>query len=165
MSTRHLSSRRLAAATIGSLVAGAVLLNSLSAFAQGRPDDRGDSHGQEQGQMRQDHGQDRGRGPEQGKSQNGPQGGSPFADNERSAISGYYGKLPPGQVKHGRIPPGHQVVRGGTLPVGYGAPLPPGLQKRLPPRPGYERVVVGSDVLLVEIASRVIVDILTGAVK
>ncbi|MFN4354230.1 anti-virulence regulator CigR family protein [Parvibaculum sp.] len=53
-----------------------------------------------------------------------------------------------------------------------GKPLPPGIAKRylpgdlvagLPARPGYERIIVGSDILLVSIATGIIADILTGA--
>jgi hypothetical protein len=55
----------------------------------------------------------------------------------------------------------------------YGAaPLPPGIAKkyppgpllaRLPPRPGYEWVLVGRDVLLVSLATAVVVDVLRDA--
>lgn len=86
----------------------------------------------------------------------------------RSASSGASG-LPPGLAKRQQLPPGlqKQIREKGTLP--------PGLQKRLLPGelegrlsrlpPGYERVIVGADVLLVEIATRVIVDILADVLR
>ena len=51
-------------------------------------------------------------------------------------------------------------------------PLPPGIAKRyfpadlvgiLPPRPGQQWVIAGTDVLLVEVATNVVVDLLRGA--
>ena len=51
-----------------------------------------------------------------------------------------------------------------------GKPLPPGIAKRylpqrlvsaLPPRPGYEWIVVDRDVLLIAVATAIIVDVLT----
>lgn len=74
---------------------------------------------------------------------------------------------PPGKKEKG-LPPGIQkkLARGGTLPPGIAKQyLPDGLIKQLPPVPqGYERRIVGNDVLLVEIDTGVIADIITDAI-
>ena len=99
-----------------------------------------------------------------------------FAEHDRIVIRDYYrhpssgaSGLPPGLAKKQQLPPGlqKQVREKGTLP--------PGLQKRLLPGelegrlsrlpPGYERVIVGADVVIVEIATRIIVDILADILK
>ncbi len=72
--------------------------------------------------------------------------------------------MPPGLAKRDRLPPGleKQLKRNGHLPPGLEKKaLPPSLARQLPPVPrGYERVVVDNDVLLIELASGLIVDIL-----
>jgi Ni/Co efflux regulator RcnB len=92
--------------------------------------------------------------------------GPGFSDQERQAILDYYADprhrgpgdraLPPGIAK--------KVARGGALPPGIAKRyLPRDLDTRLPPPPpGAERVVVGSDVLLVEIDTGFIFDVLKG---
>jgi hypothetical protein len=99
-----------------------------------------------------------------------------FAERDKIVIRDYYrdpgsgaSGLPPGLAKKQQLPPGlqKQVREKGTLP--------PGLQKRLLPGelegrltrlpPGYERVIVGADVVIVEIATRIIVDILADILK
>jgi len=65
-----------------------------------------------------------------------------------------------------RLPPGiaKKVARGGALPPGIAKKaLPGGLLSRLPARPGQEWRVIGTDVLIVEIATGVIVDVLKDA--
>jgi hypothetical protein len=73
-----------------------------------------------------------------------------------------------GPPKKKGLPPGIQkkLARGGTLPPGIAKQyLPDGLIKQLPAVPhGYERRIVGSDVLLVEINTGVIADIITDAI-
>ena len=73
-----------------------------------------------------------------------------------------------GPPKKKGLPPGIQkkLARGGTLPPGIAKQyLPDGLIKQLPPPPhGYERRIVGSDVLLVAIDTGVIADIITDAI-
>ena len=73
-----------------------------------------------------------------------------------------------GPPKKKGLPPGIQkkLARGGTLPPGIAKQyLPDGLVTQLPPSPhGYERRIVGSDVLLVEIDTGVIADIITDAI-
>jgi hypothetical protein len=62
--------------------------------------------------------------------------------------------LPPGIAKN--------LARGKPLPPGIAKrALPGGLQTRLPAYPGHEVIIVDRDVILVDIATRVIVDILT----
>jgi Ni/Co efflux regulator RcnB len=66
------------------------------------------------------------------------------------------------------LPPGIQkkLDRGGTLPPGIAKRyLPDDLEHRLPSPPhGYERTIVGNDVLLVEIDTGRIADIVTDAI-
>jgi len=107
-----------------------------------------------------------------------------FAEAERQAIYKYYGKHPeyyreyaykrdtgPGKGnKHKKkgLPPGiaMKLERGGTLPPGIAKQFLPGdLESQLPSvLRGYERRVVGADVLLVDIATGVIADIIVDAV-
>jgi Ni/Co efflux regulator RcnB len=67
----------------------------------------------------------------------------------------------PGSAKP--LPPGiaKKVARGGTLPPGIAKRyLPQDLLVQLPPRPGYQWVVVDNDVVLIAAATGLIVDIL-----
>ncbi len=62
--------------------------------------------------------------------------------------------LPPGIAKN--------LARGKALPPGIAKrALPSGLLTRLPSYPGHEVIIVDRDVILVDIATQVIVDILT----
>ena len=60
-----------------------------------------------------------------------------------------------------------QLQRNGTLPPGLAKkPLPPGLSGRLPPlAPGTARYVIDSDVVLIQKATGLILDILSGVAK
>lgn len=73
-----------------------------------------------------------------------------------------------GKKKHKGLPPGiaKNLARGKPLPPGIAKQfLPDGLRHALPVPPiGYERIIVDGKVLLVEIATRVIHDILVDAV-
>lgn len=63
--------------------------------------------------------------------------------------------LPPGIAKN--------LARGKPLPPGIAKRyLPQGLLAQLPPRPGYEWVTAGRDILLVDVVAAVIVDLLKG---
>lgn len=64
------------------------------------------------------------------------------------------GHLPPGLEKH--------IRRNGQLPPGLeGRALPPGLAKRLPaPAAGTQRRIVGNDIVLVDTATQVILDVI-----
>ena len=70
--------------------------------------------------------------------------------------------------KKKRLPPGiaKKLERGGTLPPGIAKKyIPKDLAKTLPKPPdGYEHVIVGSDVLSVEIETGKIADIITSAI-
>jgi len=95
-----------------------------------------------------------------------------FSDDEVRIINAYYRdhvttKDHKGKKPHG-LPPGiaKNLQRGKPLPPGIAKQhLPHGLHESLPPPPsGYERIIVDGRVLLVEIATRVIHDILTDIV-
>ncbi len=67
----------------------------------------------------------------------------------------------PGNAKP--LPPGiaKKVARGGTLPPGIAKRyLPQDLLVQLPPRPGYQWVMVDNDLVLIAAATGLIVDIL-----
>lgn len=101
-----------------------------------------------------------------------------FTETERRIIHEYYGEIGHGDRgnkdkgkgpgKKGKLPPGlqMQLEKNGRLPPGLEKKsLPGGLAGELPPVPkGYERVIVGSDVLLVHTASQLIADIITDVV-
>ncbi len=77
---------------------------------------------------------------------------------EKSKNKGKNKGLPPGIAKN--------LQRGKPLPPGIAKRnLPPGLDSSLPERHhGYERIIVGNDVVLVEIDTGEIADIITDAV-
>jgi len=78
-----------------------------------------------------------------------------YLDRNRSAFAGAQ-SLPPGIAR--------KVERGGALPPGIAKKtLPTGLLAQLPARPGQEWRVVGTDLLIVEVATNVIVDVLKDA--
>jgi hypothetical protein len=86
---------------------------------------------------------------------------------ERAIILGYldhhWSTLPAPLATAKPLPPGiaKKVARGGSLPPGIAKRyLPNDLLVQLPPRPGYQWVVVGTDVLLIAAATGIIVDIL-----
>ncbi|MCF8481956.1 MAG: anti-virulence regulator CigR family protein [Rhodospirillum sp.] len=88
-----------------------------------------------------------------------------FTDDEIRIIRAYYrdGDRDQRGVHDWDPPPGIQrnLARGKPLPPGIAKHGPPrDLSNRLPSRPGYERVVVGNDVLLVVAATGVIVDVM-----
>ncbi len=77
-------------------------------------------------------------------------------------------KMPPGLAKRDRLPPGleKQLKKNGQLPPGLAKrELPADLESRLPPPPaGTERVIVDNDILLVEAATGLVVDILSDVI-
>ena len=77
--------------------------------------------------------------------------------------------LPPGLAKKESLPPGlaKQLSERGTLPPGLAKrDLPPDLESRLPPpAEGTERVIVDNDVVLIQAATRKILDVLFDAVN
>ena len=85
-----------------------------------------------------------------------------FGSRETDIIRNYFGAHP---VETKPLPPGiaKNLRRGKPLPPGIAKRyLPTGLQAQLPNRDGYERLIVGNDVLLVAAATGVIVDVLSG---
>jgi hypothetical protein len=91
-----------------------------------------------------------------------------FTDRERRIIQDYFQPyrtgtkgLPPGLAKRDTLPPG-LAKRGGALPPGLAAKALPGdLRGRLPTRDDrWRRVIVGSDVLLIDAVSDLIVDVI-----
>ena len=96
-----------------------------------------------------------------------------FSDDEIGIIATWYSDHGTASQKHGgkkqkELPPGiaKNLARGKPLPPGIAKQyLPDGLRHTLPAPPkGYERIIVDGDVLLVEIASRVIHDILVDVI-
>jgi hypothetical protein len=96
-----------------------------------------------------------------------------FSDRDRQLIYDYYAeyrekKAPPGLAKKDRLPPGlaKQVVKNGTLPPGLqGRALPLDLEAKLSRLPdGYERVVIGADIAILNASTRVIADIIMDVV-
>ncbi len=93
-----------------------------------------------------------------------------FDARTRSLIEDYYRgnapNLPSALAKTGELPPRHdkRIERNGHLPPGIDQQsLPPELARRLPPLPhGYDRVIVGGDVVLIEVSTRTVVDVLHG---
>ncbi|MFQ5893319.1 MAG: hypothetical protein ACE5H5_03305 [Nitrospinota bacterium] len=100
-----------------------------------------------------------------------------FSEIERRIIERYFGKdengkkkkgksksLPPGLAKRATLPPGlaKHVQRHGTLPPGLQKrTLPAKLEALLPPgAPGTKRVIVGNDVMLIEKATGLILDVI-----
>jgi len=93
-----------------------------------------------------------------------------FGPEDPTIIKEYYAKgskgLPPGLAKRERLPPGlqRQLQRNGTLPPGLAKklePLPRELEVRLTPLPpGYVRVVVGTDVIILNKTTQKVLDIL-----
>ncbi len=95
-----------------------------------------------------------------------------FSSNEATTIRAYYSAQNTRPTKHGKgrksLPPGIEknLARGKALPPGIAKQvLPEGLLTLLPPAPkGYERILVSGKVLLVEIATQVIHDVLEDVV-
>jgi hypothetical protein len=84
-----------------------------------------------------------------------------FSKTDKAAITNYFNKNP---LSASALPPGI------AMNLARGKPLPPGIAKRylpsdlvavLPPRPGYEYLVVGDDVVLVNTTTEIVTDILS----
>ena len=91
-----------------------------------------------------------------------------FSDHDRVLIRdyyrGYYRGLPPGLAKKGKVPPGHAMKLYRNQPVPPGLEwrhLPDDLERRLSRLPdGYVRVIVGADVGIMNVRTRVIMDLI-----
>lgn len=98
-----------------------------------------------------------------------------FTQVERRILREYYdahhsgggkkGGMPPGLAKKGGVPPGI-AKKGGKLPPGIAKNLPGDLMQRLPPRPDkYRRVIVDRDVVLIDAATNVVLDIIEDVIR
>jgi hypothetical protein len=90
-----------------------------------------------------------------------------FSEIEKRLIREYYAGQGHG-VAPDSLPPGirKRLARGKGLPPGIAKRyLPSDLEGRLPPRAGIERRVIGSDVVLVVIATNIVLDIIFDAIK
>ena len=94
-----------------------------------------------------------------------------FSDAEVRIITAWYDDHGPqkrSKAKRGGLPPGiaKNLARGKSLPPGIAKQhLPQELQRALPAAPaGYDRIIVDGKVLLVEVATQVIHDVLMDAV-
>jgi len=95
-----------------------------------------------------------------------------FSTHEASIIREYYQHnpvvQPKGKKRNKSLPPGiaKNLARGKPFPPGIAKQVLPGvLLSRLPPtRDGFERIVLDGKVLLVEIATQVIHDVLVDAI-
>lgn len=92
-----------------------------------------------------------------------------FSDRDIDYLRDYYRPrhphgYPPGLAKQGKIPPGHamKLRMGQPFPPEYSwRPLPRELEGRLSPLPdGYARVIVGTDIGILNLRTRVVVDLL-----
>lgn len=84
-------------------------------------------------------------------------------DDEKEIIRKYFNKNPEAAGKVKPLPPGirKKLARGGTLPPGIAKQaLPDGLHRQLPQRDGQNYEIVGKDVVLVDTATDIIVDVL-----
>jgi len=90
-----------------------------------------------------------------------------YVEDDESYSHNHKGK-PKNKGKNKGLPPGiaKNLQRGKPLPPGIAKrDLPPGLDSSLPEsHHGYERIIVGNDVVLVEIDTGEIADIITDAV-
>lgn len=101
-----------------------------------------------------------------------PQNRPVFSDRDRGLIEDYYSQrtsgLPPGLAKKKHLPPGLQkrLERNGRLPPGLEKRALPGdLDRRLARLPGgYERVIVGRDMAIINTSTEEILDILRDVV-
>ena len=94
--------------------------------------------------------------------------GAVLNDDEKTIIHRYFGDHPEAAGKVKELPPGirKKLARGGAMPPGIAKQaLPDGLHRQLPPREGQHYEIVGTDVVLVETATRVIVDVLKDVLR
>lgn len=86
-----------------------------------------------------------------------------FSDSDRAMIGDYYAK----SASHNKAPGSIKLVKGDVLaPEAKGAPLPRELEQKLSPLPAsHLRLRIGQDTVLIDRKTRVIADILYGAVK
>lgn len=108
-----------------------------------------------------------------------------FSEIERAVIEEYFGvdtdgkaekngkgknkKMPPGLAKKKELPPGlqKQLEKNGVLPPGLeGREIPDDLKSKLPPvHKGAKRLLVGDDMVLIDTATEVVLDIIRDVAK
>jgi len=101
-----------------------------------------------------------------------------FRPQDREYISSYYSKhgkskgVPPGQAKkNGNLPPGleKQLERNGTLPPGLQKkmqPCPVEITRQLPPLPpDYQRSVIGASIVVFNVKTNIVVDVMADVVR
>lgn len=93
-----------------------------------------------------------------------------FSDRDRAILRDYYGRdyqqLPPGLAKKGKVPPGHayRMRRNERVPTSVAwQHLPVEVERRLSPLPkGYVRIAIGADIAIMNVQTRVVVDLVEG---
>lgn len=89
----------------------------------------------------------------------GPKSSPSFSQDDDWAIRTHATAAP---VAWTSLPPGiaKKVARGKPLPPGIAKKLSPQMLAQLPQRQGYEYAQVGADIVLIETATRLVVDVL-----
>ena len=93
--------------------------------------------------------------------------GAILTDEERRIIHRWFGEHPDA-VRTKALPPGirKKLARGGAMPPGIAMQvMPDGLYRQLPRRYGHHYEIVGTDVVLVDTATRIIVDVLKDVLR
>jgi len=92
-----------------------------------------------------------------------------FSTRDLNVMIDWFKTQPVTQTKPSNLPPGlaRQLKERGHLPPGLAMKaLPPGLEGRLGPCPqGYNRVVIGNDIALINMATGLVTDILRSVIK
>lgn len=100
---------------------------------------------------------------------NPPPSAMVFSEAERRIIGEYFRDHPePPKAESKALPPGiaKKLARGDALPPGIAKRYLPGdLERRLQSRGGFERIIVGEDVLLIRFSTKIILDILEGVTR
>lgn len=152
--------------------ASSLALVFASAVASADPGNgKGQGNGKGNPQNMQDHGKQKGQGNQGGQGKQGGQGGQgnqgyrggPSVDrgNILGIVGGYRDYWSPGPA----LPPGIQknLARGKPLPPGIAKKLDGRLLGHLPRYDGYEWQQVGTDLILVALATGLIYEIVNGA--
>ncbi len=94
--------------------------------------------------------------------------GAVLSDQEKKTIRDYFTRNPESAGKVKPLPPGisKKLARGGTLPPGIAKQALPGnLLRQLPQRDSEDYEIVGTDVVLVDVAKDIIVDVLKDVLR
>ena len=152
---------------ISLLVPSLILFNSIAYADKGQGHSYGQGQGKAHGRAHVQGIQGKGHGYGRGKSQTNTIKSNKirFVNNDRTTINKYFNANP---FPVNTLPPGiaKNLLRGKPLPPGIAKVfLPSDLVQLLPAYPGYEYLVVGRDVLLVNSTSRIVEDILSNVLK